>query len=139
MVDGVLGFLLLVLGGGCRVLGSEGLVGAVDSRGVGPAEGFHFRHFLRAVVEHYFHRRRVEVGLRAVAYVGQTVPFVHAEFADADFDVQAEVVLGRDVSSGQVHRQHLLVRLLAAFDLGDEFTLGFGEGPQAAGEAFPPF
>ena len=105
----------------------------------GLSHGFHLGHLTGAVIEHDFYAGGVEIGQRAVADLGQPIPFIHAKFAHANFDIQAKVVVRVDLPFGQVDGQHFLMCLLAAFDLGDEFPFGFGKGAQTPSKAFPPF
>lgn len=80
-----------------------------------------------------------QIHARVGADVAEAVPFVHAEFADADFDVETVVVLDVDAAFAEVFFDHVLVCFFTAFDLGHESSPRFRKvAGCAAHERFPP-
>jgi hypothetical protein len=61
------------------------------------------------------------------ADIGQSIPFVHAKLANADFHIQAEVIVLANVPFGQTVSEHLVVDILASFNLADQSAPRFGE------------
>lgn len=64
---------------------------------------------------------------------------IHAKFANANFDIVPIIILRVDAALRQMLRKHVLMCILASFDLVDQSASCFGEVAHAAAhEALPP-
>lgn len=73
------------------------------------------------------------------ADVGQSMPLIHAEFSNADLNIQSIVVIRQHSPLRQVIAQHILMRVFTAFNLCQQSPLRLGKiAHRPSSEALPP-
>lgn len=118
-----------------RVFGNSGILGSlpsdlcsVDASELSGGIQVHTLNFIPC-----------EVSAGVGADVGKTIPLVHAEFSDADFDIETVVIFLVDSALGQVLPEHVLVSVFATLDLRNQASPSLRKiSHTAADEAFPP-
>lgn len=67
-------------------------------------------------MNHLLFRFASHVSACASADISQPVPFIHAEFADSNFNVETIVILDIDTPLRKVFPYHVFMNLFASFD-----------------------
>jgi hypothetical protein len=80
-----------------------------------------------------------QVHARTCADIAQTIPLIHAELADANFDIQPVIVLRVDLAGAEMLMRHVLVCRFATLDLGNQASSCFRKVTDSTShKAFPP-